>query len=132
MRMDFECGCFASLCLGVDKNEGLMLSCCPKHESEHQTIYNIRKELIIKDIHVRHQGKDYLSAKERLVGREAIDAQSSVRLRFNREKLARTICNASNPSHPYDEREQVYKDIFLKYADAIIAAGADIVEVCND
>lgn len=66
-----------------------------------------------------------------------IDAQSSVKLRFNRDKLAKVICNFMND---WDKKAKEYEDLIcnpyteygpgpMSLADAIIAADKDIVEV---
>lgn len=58
-----------------------------------------------------------------------LDLQSSVRLKFNREKLALIIYKANCKIRP---NVMHYSDDALNVADDIIANDKDIVEVCND
>lgn len=61
-----------------------------------------------------------------------IDAQSSVPIRFNREKLSDLLYEKEQEFLGLQRNERPTKNIYDFIADAIIAADKDIVEVVND
>jgi len=71
--------------------------------------------------------------KEDRIHNQAIDAQSSVKLRFNREKLAivlyEDIESLSGLMPEWSKASTGKRDYYLQRADAIIAADKDIIEV---
>ncbi len=64
---------------------------------------------------------------------KAIDTQCSVKLRFNRDKLAKLIWYEREVMPPdmgyWEATRQSTKDKYLKIADSIIAAEREIIEV---
>lgn len=92
-----------------------------------------KKNELIKIIHGdKREMVEYPTAKG---FNQAIDAQSSVRLRFNREKLAEILWSKGYAT-PWDEvkkdTRKLWKEVVKTHyeiADAIIAADKDIVEV---
>lgn len=96
------------------------------------TLKDIKDAVVENQVQIRG---DLSNTLHRAV-QDTIDAQSSVRLRFNREKLAEKLFDefVQRTGGVLDDWEEVIKhgyayNYWLGKADAIIAADKDIIEV---
>lgn len=60
---------------------------------------------------------------------KAIDAQASVKLRLNREKLAKRLFYTDNQYPALTSDWETKKEMYYRYADAIIEKSKELIEV---